>query len=260
MLLNDLGVRHIAAVVGGSMGGMHALEWAYEGKDYVGCVVAVATCGHHGAWAIGWGETQRHAIYSDVKFNGGRYSLDDPPVSGLETARMAAMLTYRSRDALEHRFSRQIGPPKPKLPKTIRQAHSVETDVSNSRPIFDIQSYLRYQGEKFNLRFDSNCYLNLTHKLDSHDVARGRADSTAAALSLIEQPTLVLGIRNDALYTFAEQEELARWIPDATLREIVSEDGHDAFLIESRQINSFMKEFWHKHLRGYIKKQDSALL
>lgn len=77
-LLNELGVRRVAAVVGGSMGGMHALEWAYEGKGYVCCIVAIATCAYQGAWAIGWGETQRHAIYYDPKFHGGRYSLDDP--------------------------------------------------------------------------------------------------------------------------------------------------------------------------------------
>ncbi|KAL6885748.1 Alpha/Beta hydrolase protein [Trichoderma evansii] len=254
LLLNDLGVRRVAAVVGGSMGGMHALEWGYEGKDYVCCIVAIATCAHQGAWAIGWGETQRHAIYHDPKFHGGRYSLDDPPIGGLEAARMAALLTYRSRDALEHRFSRQGYDSKEKgiTTKHIQKTQPPKAATPSSNPTFVVQSYLRYQAKKFTHRFDSNCYLALTHKLDSHDVARGRADTIADALALIEQPTLVLGIKSDGLYTFADQEELARSIPRATLREIVSEDGHDAFLIESRQINDILKGFWYDHLRDMI--------
>jgi homoserine O-acetyltransferase len=244
------------------MGGMHALEWAYEGKDYVCCIVAIATCAHQGAWAIGWGETQRHAIYSDSKFHGGRYSLDDPPVGGLEAARMAALLTYRSRDALEHRFSRKgpDGKEKGVTVKHIQKNQPPKTATPSSSPTFVVQSYLWYQAKKFTHRFDSNCYVALTHKLDSHDVARGRADTMAAALAMIEQPTLVVGIKSDGLYTFADQEELAQLIPRATLREIVSEDGHDAFLIESRQISGILKDFWYDNLRDITERLDSARL
>lgn len=252
LLLNHLGVRQVAAVVGGSMGGMHALEWAYEGKEYVCCIVAVATCAHQGAWAIGWGETQRHAIYHDSKFQGGRYSQDDPPVRGLEAARMAALLTYRTRDSLEHRFSRRAHKSKEQgtTSKHIEGDQPQKPSTPLSDPTFVVQSYLRYQAEKFTHRFDSNCYLALSHKLDSHDVSRGRADTMERALTLIEQPTLVLGIKSDGLYTFADQEELARLIPHATLREIVSEDGHDAFLIESSQIQNILKDFWYDQRLG----------
>lgn len=261
------------------MGGMLTLEWAYFGKDYVRCIVPVATASHQSAWGIGWGEAQRHAIYSDARYKDGRYSFHDPPVAGLEAARMAALLTYRSRDSLESRFGRD------RSSKNAEAANGYETSLempiqSNSNanakslhqlngnqtrkepspnngicvPVqsffhesciaftpkdsgFAAQSYLRYQAKKFSNRFDSNCYIALTHKLDSHDLSRGRADSIPEALSMIQQPTLVLGIRSDGLYTLSEQEQIARCVPNAKLREIMSHDGHDAFLIESHQLN-----------------------
>jgi homoserine O-acetyltransferase len=89
---------------------------------------------------------------------------------------------------------------------------------------FSAQSYLRYQGGKFIKRFDSNCYIAMTRKLDTHDVSRGRAENVAEALKLIEQPTLVLGIESDGLFTFAEQQELAEHIPNARLGRINSQE------------------------------------
>ena len=121
---------------------------------------------------------------------------------------------------------------------------------------FSAQSYLRYQGEKFIKRFDANCYIAITRKLDTHDVSRHRypeghtpdtLDPVVAlqhALSLIEQPTLVLGIQSDGLFTFAEQQELAAHIPKASLKTIDSPDGHDAFLLEFEQVNG--------HLCGFL--------
>lgn len=123
---------------------------------------------------------------------------------------------------------------------------------------FSAQSYLRYQGEKFIKRFDANCYIAITRKLDTHDISRDRypegtspdtLDPVSAlhhALSMIEQPTLILGIQSDGLFTFAEQQELAAHIPNSTLKTIDSPDGHDAFLLEFEQVNKhllcFMKE------------------
>ncbi|KAF5685454.1 Homoserine o-acetyltransferase [Fusarium denticulatum] len=233
LVLDKLGVRKVAAVIGGSMGGMHVLEWAFFGKDYVRCIVPAATSSHQSAWAIGWGEAQRHAIRSDVKYKNGRYGFDDPPILGLEAARMTALLTYRSRDSLERRFGRDTGNKK-KASTQPFHGGADETPVAFDRADsnFAAQSYLRYQAKKFSDRFDSNCYIALTNKLDTHDLARGRTRTITEALSLIEQPTLVLGIRSDGLYTLAEQEQIARAVPNAKLREIVSDDGHDAFLIE----------------------------
>lgn len=309
MLLDELGVKQIAAVIGGSLGGMFVLEWAYFGKDYVRCIVPIATSSRHSAWGISWGEAQRQSIYADPKYDDGYYSFSDPPVTGLGAARMAALLTYRSRNSFEARFGRNI--PDPSRRQTIRErpspatpseAHfhihndghkwspkslsrrtssdgktnppngTTETDTSDpqfhgpsSSPsqstsltgsdptpptstYFSAQSYLRYQGSKFVKRFDSNCYIAMTRKLDTHDVSRGRASSIASALAMISQPVLVLGIESDGLFTFAEQEELAEHIPNARLEKIDSPEGHDAFLLQFEQVNRYILGFLREAL------------
>ncbi|KAI0392024.1 homoserine O-acetyltransferase [Xylariaceae sp. FL0594] len=310
LLLDELGVRQIAAVVGGSMGGMLVLEWAYFGKDYVRCIVPIATSSRHSAWGISWGEAQRQSIYADPKYEDGYYSFDNPPTTGLGAARMAALLTYRSRNSFEARFGRNI--PDPARRQTIRErprpstpseAHfqihndghkTTRGSRNNSQPssppemadpdeaagrsldpqfsgpkvtsltggdtmpsstYFSAQSYLRYQGEKFVKRFDSNCYIAITRKLDTHDVSRYRADSIAEALALIEQPTLVLGIESDGLFTFAEQQEIAEHIKNARLEKIDSQEGHDAFLLQFEQVNRYILDFLHKELPDIMSKE-----
>ena len=128
---------------------------------------------------------------------------------------------------------------------------------------FSAQSYLRYQGEKFIKRFDANCYIAITRKLDTHDVSRQRTDdpeltpneALRAALKLIAQPTLVLGIESDGLFTFAEQQELAASIPGAELKVIDSPEGHDAFLLEFKQVNRFLLDFLHKALPDIMARE-----
>jgi len=319
MLLDDLGIRQVAAVVGGSMGGMLVLEWAYFGKEYVRAIVPIATSSRHSAWCISWAEAQRQSIYADPKYDDGYYPFSDPPTAGLGAARMAALLTYRSRNSFEARFGRNIpdaskrqtinDEQRPRTPseshwaihndghKTTRsglsrtgsgvefspavKSDTIATNDVGSKPVstvftdpqfhgatemsppdqpvsldkrrhastyFSAQSYLRYQGEKFVKRFDSNCYIAITRKLDTHDVSRHRVSSNssnpiAEALTQIEQPTLVIGIESDGLFTFAEQEELAANIPNSRLRKIDSQEGHDAFLLQFEQVNKHILEF-----------------
>ena len=114
---------------------------------------------------------------------------------------------------------------------------------------FSAQSYLRYQGDKFVKRFDGNCYIAITRKLDTHDVSRHRTPGDAPdvirnALSQIQQPALVLGIESDGLFTFPEQQELAAGIPNSRLRTIDSPEGHDAFLLQFEQVNRHILEFF----------------
>ena len=316
-------------MIGGSLGGMFVLEWAYFGKDYVRCVVPIATSSRHSAWGISWGEAQRQSIYADPKYDDGYYSFEDPPTTGLGAARMAALLTYRSRNSFEARFGRNT--PDPSRRQTIRErptpttpseahfhihndGHKVsrktlsrqnsgsdksadEKETSNSASpsktqtqttesldpqfhgpqtttttttsggsltggevmpkgstYFSAQSYLRYQGSKFVNRFDSNCYIAMTRKLDTHDVSRGRADTIADALHQIEQPTLVLGIESDGLFTFAEQEELAEHIPNCRLERIDSPEGHDAFLLQFEQVNRYILGFLREVLPDIMEK------
>lgn len=127
------------------------------------------------------------------------------------------------------------------------------TDRKRTTTQFSAQSYLRYQGEKFVKRFDSNCYIAITRKLDTHDVSRHRVppdtpNPVAAALSQIKQPALVIGIESDGLFTFAEQQEIAAGIPDSRLRKIDSPEGHDAFLLQFEQVNKHILEFFHEVL------------
>lgn len=134
--------------------------------------------------------------------------------------------------------------PEPSAPKRERKPAST---------YFSAQSYLRYQGEKFVKRFDSNCYIAITRKLDTHDVSRYRVPATmpnavSVALSQIEQPTLVLGIESDGLFTFAEQQEIAAGIPNARLRTIDSPEGHDAFLLQFEQVNRHILDFFREVL------------
>ena len=143
LILDDLGVKQVAAVVGGSLGGMFVLEWAYlgtatrtdDGGDYVRCVVPIATSSRHSAWGISWGEAQRQSIYADPKYEDGYYPFADPPVTGLGAARMSALLTYRSRNSFEARFGRNI--PDPKRQQAIldkERLSSVSASAAASRP------------------------------------------------------------------------------------------------------------------------------
>ncbi|KAK0386082.1 hypothetical protein NLU13_5919 [Sarocladium strictum] len=312
LLLDDLGVKQVAAVVGGSLGGMYVLEWAYFGKDYIRCIVPIATSSRHSAWGISWGEAQRQSIYADPKYDDGYYSFDDPPSTGLGAARMSALLTYRSRNSFESRFGRNT--PDPSKVQTIRerpqpstpseahffthndghrvkrtsisrqnsssaastangavtpvaadpQFHGPQKDSKESltggdklptSTYFSAQSYLRYQGQKFVKRFDSNCYIAITRKMDTHDVSRNRAPSIAEALAQIQQPTLVLGIESDGLFTFAEQEEIAAHVPNARLERIDSPEGHDAFLLQFEQVNSYVLAFLKEVLPDIMGKE-----
>jgi homoserine O-acetyltransferase/O-succinyltransferase len=124
---------------------------------------------------------------------------------------------------------------------------------------FSAQSYLRYQGNKFVGRFDANCYIAITRKLDTHDVSRNRTKTVKDALALIEQPAIVLGIESDGLFTIAEQAELAECIPNAKLGKIDSQEGHDAFLLQFEQVNRYLLDFFREHLPEIMEREGIEL-
>lgn len=311
IVLDDLGVKQIATVVGGSMGGMLALEYAFFGKDYVRSIIPMATSARCSAWCIGWSEAQRQSIYSDPKYESGYYPFNDPPATGLGASRMTAILTHRSHNSFESRFGRNVPDPSKRqningfarsstpcnehwavhndghkgeppfqatstAPTQSRSSASQEqymdpqftgtktfivpsntgnsSDDKNRIPTyFSAQSYLRYQGERFVKRFDTNCYIAITRKLDTHDVCRHRVRATSEdpvheVLSQIKQPALVLGIESDGLFIFEEQKEIAAGIPDSRLKRIDSTEGHDAFLLQFEQVNRYIIEFFREVL------------
>ncbi len=224
MLLASLGVRKVRMVIGGSLGGMQALEWALEFPGVVESVVTIAASGRHSAWCIGLSECQRQAIAADPAWRGGWYEEGYPPSKGLGVARMIAMCTYRSGPSFERRFGRKV-----------RQ------DAG-----FEIGSYLTYQGQKLVDRFDANTYVCLTRAMDSHDVARGRGENLEV-LGRISVPTLVVSVDSDVLYLPQEQQELASSIPGAELAVLNSDDGHDAFLIEMDWLSSTVADWRQRH-------------
>jgi homoserine O-acetyltransferase/O-succinyltransferase len=224
-LLDHLGVDRLRAVVGGSMGGMQALEWAATYPERVGSLVAIAIGARHSAWAIGLNEVARRAIRADPDFQGGDYPPGKQPETGLGLARAIAMLSYRSFDSLEAKFGRD------------RRDGGDGFDAS-----FEIASYLRYQGVKLAQRFDANTYLGLTLAMDDHDLAAGRG-ALREVLGRIRLPALVMGIGSDVLYPEVEQRRLLDDLPDARYASIVSPHGHDAFLIEFPQVAAHLRRF-----------------
>lgn len=224
--LNALGIAHLRLVIGGSLGGMQALEWAALYPERVATIAPIATSGRQSAWAIGLSEAQRQAIYADAHWQGGHYRPDQPPVAGLTAARMLAMCSYRHWREFNHRFGRE-------------QKASGE---------FQVESYLRYQGDKLARRFDAASYVRLTEAMDTHDLARDRGDY-CATLAAIATPALVIGINSDVLYPLAEQRELATLLPNAELEVLDSPHGHDAFLIETGRLNHLILEFRARHVK-----------
>lgn len=300
LVLDSLGVKSVAVVVGGSMGGMAVLEWPLcSPPGYVRHIIPMATSARHSAWCISWGEAQRQSIYSDPDYEDGYYTTQ--PSCGLAAARMAALLTYRSRDSFESRFGRKpqkpvtngiITPPSspdcsphddPLLehndghrnakvrtrassmsgntsPTTSTSASS-STPAPPRRPIFSAQSYLRYQGDKFTARFDANCYIHITRKMDTHDIARGRllspdeseSHAVARILSTLPPRALVIGIQTDGLFTPSEQREIAEHIPGSELIIIPSPEGHDGFLLEFKLINRHILKFLWREYPEYFR-------
>ena len=222
-LLDALGVGRLRLVVGGSLGGMQALEWGVLYPGRMDAIAPIATSARHSAWCIGLSEAQRQAIAADPQWCGGRYPEDAPPRAGLAAARMVAMCAYRSPASFGLRFGRHR-----------------EDDGR-----FAVESYLQHQGRKLVDRFDANAYVTLTRAMDSHDVGRGR-DGWRTALAGVRARALVVSIESDVLYVPAEQRDLAAAIPGARLATIASPHGHDGFLIEGAAVNDLLLEFRHE--------------
>lgn len=224
LLLDDLGINGIELVIGGSMGGMTALEFSIlDRRVEKACFMAMGKA--HSPWAIGISHAQRLAIYSDPNWNNGSYSADNPPANGLKAARAMAMITYRCPENYQDKFQREHNAPK---------------------NLYEVESYLEYQGDKLVQRFDALSYVLLSKAMDSHDISRGRG-TFRNVLSKLTIPVLVIGIDTDNLYPTSEQKELAGLVPGAEYAEIKSNLGHDAFLLEFEQINAILSAFLSKY-------------
>jgi homoserine O-acetyltransferase len=230
-LLDHLGIDRLALVTGPSLGGMQALEWALMHPDRVESIVPIGVGGRHSAWCIAMSEAQRNAIYADQHWNGGNYSDEHTPEAGLAAARMMAICTYRSWQSFDARFGRD------------------ERDDGK----FEVQSYLRHQGEKINKRFDANTYVRLTQAMNDFDIGRGRGDYLSVMKS-IRHPALVVSISSDLLYPPHEQRLLAQHMPHAQHALLRSSDGHDGFLIECGELARIIADFRLLRASGRVRR------
>lgn len=216
LLADHLGLEKIDLLIGASLGGQQALEWAVTYPDFVKELIVIAANAFHSPYARALNETQRLALEADLTFglrNGGQ--------AGLKAARAIAMISYRSYEDFAQKQSE-------KEPKSDQYRAS---------------SYVRYQGEKFVDRFNAYAYYYLSKAMDSHDILRGRSGDHAVVLSTIKARTLIIGIDSDTLFPVSEQRFLAAHIPGAEFGLITSPHGHDSFLIDYEKLNSLVHEF-----------------
>ncbi|HVR78988.1 MAG TPA: homoserine O-acetyltransferase [Acidimicrobiia bacterium] len=231
-LVDHLEVETLRLVIGGSMGGMQALEWAALQPERVKGAVAIGVGAHHSAWSVAFSEAQRAAIWGDPRFQDGDYEPGEGPDTGLAVARMVAMISYRGKANFQSRFARR----------------TVEDE-------FEVRSYLRHQGRKLVERFDANTYLRLMDAMDSHDLARGRGDEDRV-LASIKTPVLGVGISSDILYPSSEVEDLVSRLPNARYQMLHAPQGHDAFLIETANLDGIVSRFKNDLVRGITPADD----
>jgi homoserine O-acetyltransferase len=230
VLLEHLGVNRLAMVVGGSIGGQQALEWAVTYPEMVQKVAVVAATAALTAQAVAFSAVQRQAIMADPAWRGGDYEPGQGPNTGLAIARMLAMITYQSEEAMELRYARNINQSTP-IP--------APTQAADLGKRFDVENYLYYQGTLLVRRFDANSYLYISRAMDLYDVSEGYP-SLNDALCRIRSKALFIGIRSDFLFPAAHVRWLAERVRalggDASYIELDSPHGHDAFLKEWKQM------------------------
>ena len=229
-LMEHLGIRRFLAAVGGSMGGMQALEWARLYPDCVQSVIPIATTSRLSPQSIAFDWVGSQAIRHDPAWNNGEYA--ENPEHGLATARMLAHITYLSDESMNRKFGRE-------LQESDSYSFSFERD-------FAVESYLEHQGRRFVERFDANSYLYITRATDYFDLANGY-DDLAEAFAGTKADFLVVSFSSDWLFPTEQSERIVRALLKNRLNcsfcEIESGYGHDAFLLEVERLGSLIRDF-----------------
>lgn len=241
-LVEHLGIRRLLAVAGGSMGGMMALDWAVRFPDSAASVLAIATSARMNAQGIAFNEVGRQAIIADPHWQRGNYYGQQPPGAGLAIARMIGHITYLSDAQMRARFGRRL---------QTRESFGYDFETE-----FQVESYLKYQGDSFVRRFDANSYLYITKAIDYFDLANG-SHSLVQAFEKVQAEFLVVSFSSDWLYPTAESKDLvkalqANGVP-TTFLEIDNPYGHDAFLLPNEELATTISGFL-THIQRHVRE------
>jgi len=232
MLLDYLGIDHVLAVTGGSLGGMQALQWAVSYPQRVRNAIVLASTARVSPQTIALNEVARQAIYADPNWQNGNYYGKEPPNRGLAVARMIGHITYLSDASMHEKFGRR-------LQERDRYGFDFATE-------FAVESYLRYRGNSFTQRFDANSFLYITKAIDYFDLSQGHA-TLADAFAGVQARCLIVSYSSDWLFPPSQSRELVRALlkrgVDAAYVEIQSDYGHDAFLLETERFASLTRDF-----------------
>jgi homoserine O-acetyltransferase len=238
LLLEKLGVEHLLAVVGGSMGGMQVLQWAAAYPEFVDAALCIASTTRLNAQSIAFDAVGRNAILGDPFFDGGQYHGHALPSRGLSIARMIGHITYLSEQSMREKFGRQL-----------RTATDYSYDFNSE---FAVETYLDYQGQTFIERFDANSYLYITKAMDYFDLTR-EAGSLSGAFAQSKCRFLIVSFSSDWLFTPGQSEEIVQALgtdgKDVTYCNIQSSYGHDAFLLEAEKLGALIEGMLESTLR-----------
>ena len=231
-LMDRLGIGQLAAVIGGSLGGMQALSWSLRHPDRLRLCIAVASAPNLSAQNIAFNEVARRAIITDPDFHGGHfYAHGTLPRRGLRVARMIGHITYLSDDAMEEKFGRGI--------------RNGQLGYSTQEIEFEIESYLRYQGDKFSEYFDANTYLLITRALDYFDPAREHGGDLTRAFASARCRFQIVSFTTDWRFSPARSREIVKALldnrRDVSYAEIDAPHGHDAFLLDDARYHGVLK-------------------
>ncbi|WP_320017787.1 homoserine O-acetyltransferase [Labilibaculum manganireducens] len=218
ILRKHLKIERIHMMIGSSLGGMQAMEWAYLLNGKLDNLVILASNAKHSPWGIAFNESQRMSIEVDPTW---KESNDEAGLNGMRVARSIALLSYRTYSTYDH---------------------SQQENEEGKTDHYRASSYQRYQGEKLARRFNAYSYWHLSKIMDSHNIGRGR-NGLVSALNEIKSRTLVIGVNSDQIFPIQEQRFIADNIPNAEFLEINSIYGHDGFLLEQEQLTEVLKTF-----------------
>ena len=273
-LLDTLGITQLAAVMGGSLGGMQTLSWTLQYPERVRHAVVVASAPNLTAENIAFNEVARRAIVTDPDFHGGHYLREGTlPRRGLRIARMIGHITYLSDDVMNEKFGRQLKPAD--LEEVVAVEDGAGTTGSGGAPVmatqastawgyrystqeveFQIESYLRYQGDKFSEYFDANTYLLITRALDYFDPARAFDGNLSAALARATAKFLLVSFSTDWRFSPARSREIVKALldngRDVSYAEIDAPHGHDAFLLDDPRYHAAVRSYFQQTVAATV--------